>query len=174
MLPQVLKKSDLGAWIAAMATERRVAAPVLKETSPADRTDLKFGWETIVDPDDVRLDYSTTVLGPKKFIWPSRQMSPRLFNRMLAVCQARSFTPDIVVEVAAVDVAYSLVAAGMGVALVITAHPGREPTDVALRRIEDFDVPMPLSMIWRRNNSSPVLANFVLAVGAAQAEAGAS
>jgi sulfhydrogenase subunit beta (sulfur reductase) len=73
MLPQVLKKSDLGAWIAALATERRVAAPVLKETSPADRTDLKFGWEYIVDPADVRLDYSTTVLGPKKFLWPSRQ-----------------------------------------------------------------------------------------------------
>jgi len=110
-------------------------------------------------------------LAGEKFIWPSRQMSPRLFNRMLAVCQARAFTPDIVVEVAAVDVAYSLVAAGMGVALVITSHPGREPTDVALRRIVDFDVPMPLSMIWRRNNLSPVLANFVQMVEAAQADA---
>ena len=110
-------------------------------------------------------------LAAEKFIWPSRQMSPRLFNRMLAVCQAQAFTPDIVVEVAAVDVAYSLVAAGMGVALVITSHPGREPTDVALRRIVDFDLPMPLSMIWRRNNPSPVLANFVQMVEAAQAEA---
>jgi DNA-binding transcriptional LysR family regulator len=113
-------------------------------------------------------------LAGERFIWPSRQMSPRLFNRMLAVCQAQAFTPDIVVEVAAVDVAYSLVAAGMGVALVITSHPGREPTDVALRRIEDFDVPMPLSMIWRRNNPSPVLANFVQMVEAAQAEASAA
>ena len=112
-------------------------------------------------------------LAGEKFIWPSRQMSPRLFNRMLAVCQAQAFTPDIAVEVAAVDVAYSLVAAGMGVALVITSHPGREPTDVALRRIEDFDVPMPLSMIWRRQNSSPVLANFVRTVEAAQADASA-
>jgi sulfhydrogenase subunit beta (sulfur reductase) len=73
MLPKVLKKSDLGAWIAALMAERRVAAPVLKETSPADKTDLKFAWETIVDPADVRLDYTVTVLGPKKFLWPSRQ-----------------------------------------------------------------------------------------------------
>jgi DNA-binding transcriptional LysR family regulator len=122
----------------------------------------------LVDAPTIRL----ADLAQEKFIWPSRQMSPRLFNRMLAVCQAASFTPDIVVEVAAVDVAYSLVAAGMGVALVITAHPGREPTDVALRRIEDFDVPMPLSMIWRRGNASPVLANFVQAVEDAQADAG--
>jgi DNA-binding transcriptional LysR family regulator len=113
-------------------------------------------------------------LAGEKFIWPSRQMSPRLFNRMLAVCQTQDFTPDIAVEVAAVDVAYSLVAAGMGVALVITSHPGREPTDVALRSITDFDVPMPLSMIWRRDNPSPVLANFVRTVEAAQAEPSAA
>jgi len=73
MLPQVLKKGDLAAWVQAMASKRRVSAPVLKETSPADRTDLKFSWETIVDPADVRLDYTVTVLGPKKFLWPSRQ-----------------------------------------------------------------------------------------------------
>lgn len=109
-------------------------------------------------------------LAGEKMIWPARQMSPRLFNRMLAVCQEHDFNPDIVVEVSSVDVAYSLVAAGMGVAFVITSHPGREPTDVALRRVADFDVPMPLSMIWRRYNPSPVLANFVRSVEEAQAE----
>jgi hypothetical protein len=39
-----------------------------------------------------------------------------------------------------------------------------------LRRVEAFDVPMPLSMIWRRYNPSPVLANFVQVVGEVQAE----
>jgi sulfhydrogenase subunit beta (sulfur reductase) len=73
MLPQVLKRADLAAWIAAIAAERRVAAPVLKETSPANRTDLKFGWEYVQDSADVRLDYTVTVLGPKKFLWPARQ-----------------------------------------------------------------------------------------------------
>jgi sulfhydrogenase subunit beta (sulfur reductase) len=73
MLPLVLNKSDLGAWIAALAADRRVAAPVLRETSPADRTDLKFGWEYVTDPAEVRLDYTVTVLGPKKFLWPTRQ-----------------------------------------------------------------------------------------------------
>jgi sulfhydrogenase subunit beta (sulfur reductase) len=73
MLPQVLKKSDLAAWIEALMAKRRVAAPLLKETSVADPTDLKFGWEYVVDPTQVRLDYSVTVLGPKKFLWPTRQ-----------------------------------------------------------------------------------------------------
>jgi len=73
MLPQVLNKSDLGAWIETLAKSRKVAGPVLKETSVADRTDERFAWEYIVDPGEVRLDYTTTVLGPKKFVWPSRQ-----------------------------------------------------------------------------------------------------
>ena len=73
MLPQVLKKTDLGAWIEALAESRRVAAPILKETSPVDPKDLKFAWDYVTEPADVRLDYTVTVLGPKKFIWPSRQ-----------------------------------------------------------------------------------------------------
>jgi len=73
MLPQVLHRDDLGAWLAALAAERRVAAPVLKETSPADPSDAKFGWAYVADPAEVRLDYTVTVLGPKKFLWPSRQ-----------------------------------------------------------------------------------------------------
>ena len=73
MLPQVLKKSDLGAWIGALMAERRVAAPYLKETSPGDKADLKFAWDYVADPAEVRLDYTVTVLGPKKFLRPSRQ-----------------------------------------------------------------------------------------------------
>ena len=73
MLPQVLKQGDLAAWVGAIMKNRRVAAPVLKEISPADPKDLKFGWRSVADPADVRLDYTVTVLGPKKFLWPSRQ-----------------------------------------------------------------------------------------------------
>jgi sulfhydrogenase subunit beta (sulfur reductase) len=73
MLPHVLNRSDLGAWLAALASQRRVVGPVLKETSPVDPSDLKFSWEPLVDPADLRLDYTVTVLGPKQFLWPSRQ-----------------------------------------------------------------------------------------------------
>ncbi len=103
-------------------------------------------------------------LAQDKFIWPARQSSPRLFNRMLAICQEQSFTPDIAVEVASVDVACSLVAAGMGVAVVIAPPPGRETTDVVFKPIENFSVPMPLSMVWRRADPSAILANFIAVV----------
>lgn len=72
MLPQVLKKSDLSAWVEALMAEQRVAGPVRKEISPADGSE-KFWWDVLEDADDLRLDYDLTVLGPKKFLWPSRQ-----------------------------------------------------------------------------------------------------
>jgi len=72
MLPKVLKKTDLAAWVAALMAEQRVAGPVRKEFSPSDGHDL-FGWAYLVEPADLRLDYNVTVLGPKKFLWPSRQ-----------------------------------------------------------------------------------------------------
>jgi DNA-binding transcriptional LysR family regulator len=109
-------------------------------------------------------------LAREKFIWPSREVSPRLFNRMLAACEQQAFRPDIAVEVASVDVAYGLVSAGMGVAVVISAASAQAPADVVLRRIEGFDVPMPLAMVRRREEPAPVLANFVRAVDEALAE----
>jgi len=53
--------------------ERKVAAPVLKETNVSDATDERFGWTVLRDAADVRLDYNVTVLGPKQFLWPPRQ-----------------------------------------------------------------------------------------------------
>jgi len=72
MLPKALEKKDLAGWVAALAEARRVAGPVRKEISPADGSE-RFGWEFLADPEDLRLDYDLTVLGPKKFLWPPMQ-----------------------------------------------------------------------------------------------------
>lgn len=110
-------------------------------------------------------------LTQEAFIWPSPRTSPRLFNRMIVLCEERGVRPHIAAEVTAVEVSYSLVAAGMGVAVVVSAsQPGREPPGVVIRQIEDFDLPMPLSMIWRRDDPPVVLSNFVRAVREVQAE----
>ncbi|MGB6918654.1 MAG: hypothetical protein WBF96_09015, partial [Phycisphaerae bacterium] len=72
MLPRVLQAEDLAGWVTALAKDRRVAGPVLKETSVSDRSE-KFAWEILREPGDLRLDYGLTVLGPKKFLWPPRE-----------------------------------------------------------------------------------------------------
>jgi len=73
MLPQVLKRSDLTAWVQALMADRTVAGPVLKETNVSDPSDEKFEWAVLEEAGDLRLDYNLTVLGPKKFLWPPRQ-----------------------------------------------------------------------------------------------------
>ena len=65
MLPQVLKRNDLAAWVEALMADRTVAGPVLKETNVSDPSDEKFEWTVLEDAGDLRLDYNLTVLGPK-------------------------------------------------------------------------------------------------------------
>jgi DNA-binding transcriptional LysR family regulator len=108
-----------------------------------------------------RASVSVRDLENEPLILPSRQVSPRLFSRMMATFDAHGISPQIAVEVNAVDIAYGLVAAGLGLAIVTAARADRTPPDIVLADIEDFELPLPISMIWRRGNDAPLLGNFV-------------
>jgi DNA-binding transcriptional LysR family regulator len=54
----------------------------------------------------------------------------------------------------------SLVACGLGVAFVTDATRWRCPKDVVLRRVVDLRLPMTVSLIWRKDNGSSLLARF--------------
>lgn len=109
-------------------------------------------------------------LADQPLILPARQVSPRLFGRMMGQFDARGIAPRIAVEVTAVDIAYGLVAAGMGLAIVTAARPDRAPVDVALKELADFDLPLPISMIWSRDSRSSAVEHFVAMVEKMQAE----
>jgi DNA-binding transcriptional LysR family regulator len=53
-----------------------------------------------------------------------------------------------------------LVACGLGVAFVTDATRWRCPRDVVLRRVVDLRLPITVSLIWRKDNASPLLARF--------------
>jgi len=55
----------------------------------------------------------------------------------------------------------SLGACGLGVAFVTDATRWRCPKDVVLRRVVDLRLPITVSLIWRKDNGSPLLARFV-------------
>jgi DNA-binding transcriptional LysR family regulator len=103
-------------------------------------------------------------LAKEPLILPARQVSPRLFGRMMGQFDARGISPQISVEVTAVDIAYGLVAAGMGLAIVTAARPDRAPIDIAIKELTDFDLPLPISMIWSREGEAPLIAKFVATV----------
>lgn len=100
-------------------------------------------------------------LANEPLILPSRQLSPRLFGRMMGAFDARGIAPRIAVEVNAVDIAFGLVAAGMGLGIVTAARPETAPADIVLRDITGFDLPLPISMIWERDGTKPLVRRFV-------------
>jgi DNA-binding transcriptional LysR family regulator len=58
----------------------------------------------------------------------------------------------------------SLVSCGLGVAFVNQAVRWRCPKAVVLLPVTDMNVALPLTLIWKRDNDSPLLANFVASV----------
>jgi len=100
-------------------------------------------------------------LAEEPLILPGRQVSPRLFGRMMGLFDARGISPRISVEVSAVDIAFGLVTAGMGLAIVTAARPDHAPADIVIKEMIDFDIPLPISMIWSRQSTEPLIERFV-------------
>ena len=58
----------------------------------------------------------------------------------------------------------SLVSHGMGVGWVNGTARWRCPEGVVILFVVDLDLPLPLALVWRRDNTSPLLANFIAEV----------
>ena len=70
-------------------------------------------------------------------------------------------SPHIVQEAANEATILSLVAHGMGVGWVNGTARWRCPRQVAILSIADLNMPLPMSLAWRRDNTSPLLASFI-------------
>jgi len=77
-------------------------------------------------------------------------------------------SPHIVQEgVRTIATILSLVSCGLGVAFVSSATRWRCPESVVLLSVTDLKLPLPLRLIWRKDSSSPLLANLWLMCGLA-------
>jgi DNA-binding transcriptional LysR family regulator len=100
-------------------------------------------------------------IGTESVIWASHKKSPRLYDRMLAACEARGFHPRIVMETPTSDITLKFVANDMGVGFVTESLIGHGGPDVAFVPILDFGVAMQLSFVWRRPTGQDALKAFV-------------
>lgn len=73
-------------------------------------------------------------------------------------------SPHIVQEAVNEATILSLVSCRMGVAFVSSATRWRRPENVDVLPISDLKLPLPLALIWRKDNAAPLLAKFVTAV----------
>jgi DNA-binding transcriptional LysR family regulator len=107
-----------------------------------------------------RLDGEPFVLFP-------RRAGEGLHDLIVALCARAGFAPRIEQEAIQMPTIVSLVAAGMGVALVPASLAGMRRTGVVYRPLAQPGPPVELGLAWREAEDSPAVAAFVRHVCAA-------
>jgi DNA-binding transcriptional LysR family regulator len=100
-------------------------------------------------------------LADDNFILYTHSTGPSVHDVIVGYCRAAGFLPRIVQEGADVQTIVSLVAAGLGVSLLIAPTPPIDPAAVVYRKLSDDIPPWQLSVAWSPDNSSPVLDRFL-------------
>jgi DNA-binding transcriptional LysR family regulator len=96
------------------------------------------------------------------FVWFPRWASPAFYDRLMHECYRGGLkSPRIVQEGLNEATILSLVSTGLGVGWVLGTARWRCPETVAILPVVDLNVPVPLTLAWRRDNTSPLLANFI-------------
>ena len=86
---------------------------------------------------------------------------PRLHDLMIHHFHERGFSPRITQEGTSHNTVLGLAAAGLGCTVIpASAAQQRLPQGVRLLRIPDFDVRMPVDLVWRRDGHTPVIQRF--------------
>ena len=104
-------------------------------------------------------------LAEAPFVWFPRRESPALYDRLMQECFRGGLkSPRIVQEGLDEATILSLVATGLGVGWVLGTSRWRCPKSVVIMSVVDLNLPQPLALAWRRDNTSPLLATFVAEV----------
>jgi DNA-binding transcriptional LysR family regulator len=99
------------------------------------------------------------------FVWFPRREAPVFYDHLMHECFKGGLkSPRIVQEGLNEATILSLVSHGMGVGWVNGTARWRCPEGVVIVSIVDLEMPLPLALVWRRDNTSPLLANFIGAV----------
>jgi DNA-binding transcriptional LysR family regulator len=103
------------------------------------------------------------------FIWFPRWVNPAFYDRMMRECSRGGLgAPRIVQEAPDRDTNLGLVQCGIGIAWVNESTRWHCPRGVALVPVVDMNVRLSFNVIWKKDNSSPLLQKFVAQVQAAK------
>jgi DNA-binding transcriptional LysR family regulator len=99
------------------------------------------------------------------FVWFPRWANQAFYDQMMLECYRGGLkSPRIVQEGVNEPTILSLVSTGMGVGWVLATARWRCPESVVILPVVDLKMPLQLALAWRRDNRSPLLANFVAEV----------
>jgi len=101
-------------------------------------------------------------LGDTHFVWFPRRESPAFYDRLMYECFRGGLkSPRIVQEGVNEATMLSLVSHGVGVAFVNENARWRCPQGVVVLPVMDLNLRLPLALVWRTDNVSPLLAKFI-------------
>ena len=96
------------------------------------------------------------------FVWFPRRESPAFYDRLMHECFRGGLkSPHVVQEAVNEATILSLVSCRLGVAFVSSATRWRCPESVVVLPVVDLKPTLPLALIWRKDNVSPLLAKFL-------------
>ena len=99
------------------------------------------------------------------FIWFPRRSNPAFYDQLMLKCYRGGLkSPRIVQEGVNEPTILSLVSTGMGVGWVLATARWRCPESVVILPVVDLNMPLTLALAWRKDNTSPLLANFIAEV----------
>lgn len=111
-------------------------------------------------------------LGKEDFIVPPRDIAPGLYDLTISTCRASGFAPRITQQARQMQTVISLVASGMGFALVPASVRNLRRAGVQYRRLRRKAARIELGILRLRNADNPQREHFVEALRAAARAAG--
>lgn len=107
---------------------------------------------------------SLRVLSREKFILLPRYKEPLIHDLYTGLCRRAGFVPEILQEAHQIHTIVALVAAGLGVSFMPASMARTLRAGVVCHPIDDIEAVADLIIVWRRDDQSPVVSNFVRTV----------
>jgi DNA-binding transcriptional LysR family regulator len=104
---------------------------------------------------------SLSFLCNEQFILFPRYLAPALYDLIITLCQQTGFNPKVSQEAIQMQTIVSLVAAGMGIAIVPESLQNLQRTGVVYKTLQQTTPKVAIAMIWRKHQISPILDNFL-------------
>ncbi|MES1022084.1 LysR substrate-binding domain-containing protein [Gloeocapsa sp. BRSZ] len=106
-------------------------------------------------------ELSLKALSHEPFIIPPHHLGGGLYNQILRFFQQTNFMPNVVQEATQLQTTISLVAGGVGVALVPASLQNLQRPGVVYKMLQEPTPELEIAVAWRQQDSSPVLQKFV-------------
>lgn len=107
---------------------------------------------------------SVRSLVDENFIMFPRHLGPGLYDQIVSLCQQGSFSPKVTQEAIQMQTIIGLVSGGMGIAIAPSSLQNLQRAGVVYRTLEEKTPLVETAIVWRQENITPVLREFLRTV----------